>query len=52
MPSLMCGIKVKLVNKTNKNQTHRYGKQASGDQWGEGSREGQYKGRGLRGTNY
>ena len=29
------------INNNNKNQTHRYGKQASGDQWGEGSREGQ-----------
>ena len=35
MPSLMCGIKVKLVNKTNKNQTHRYGKQTSSYQWEE-----------------
>ena len=28
----------KLVNKTNKKQTHRYGEQISGCQWGEGRR--------------
>ena len=33
---------------TKQKQTHRYREQASGYQWGEG----QYRGRGLRGTNY
>ena len=33
-------------------QTHGYTKQTSGYQWGEGTGEGQYRGRGLRGTNY
>ena len=42
----------KLVNITKKKQTHRYREQASGDQWGEGSAEGQYRGSGLRCTNY
>ena len=40
----------KLVNIAKKKQTHRYGEQARGYQWGEG-REGQDRGRGLRGTN-
>ena len=40
----------KLVNITKKKQTHR--EQTSGSQWGEGRWEGQYRGRGLRGTNY
>ena len=38
----------KLVNVTKK-QTHRYREQISGYQWGG---EGQYRGRGVRGTNY
>ena len=37
---------------TKKKQTHRYKKQTSGYQWGEGMGEGQDKDRGLRGTNY
>ena len=38
---------------TKQKQTHRYGEQISGYQWGEGSWEGQDRGRGLRGTqNY
>ena len=40
------------MNITKKKQTHRYRKQTCGYQWGEGSREGQERGRGLRGTNY
>ena len=40
----------KLVNKTKKRQTHR--EQTSGYHWEEGRREGQYKGRRLRDTNY
>ena len=35
----------KLVNKTKKKQTHRYREQTSGYQWGDGSGEGQYRGR-------
>ena len=44
----------KLVNITKRKQTHRYGEQISGYQCGEGRGEeqGQYMGRGLRGTNY
>ena len=42
----------KLVNGTKKKQTHRYREQTSGYQWGEGRKEGQYRGRGLRGTKY
>ena len=42
----------KLVTITKKKQTHRYREQTSGYQWGEGRGEGQYRGRGLRGTNY
>ena len=42
----------KLVNITKKKQTHRYREQTGGYQWGEGRGEGQYRGRGLRGTNY
>ena len=33
-------------------QTHRHREETSGYQWGEESGEGQYRGRGLRGTNY
>ena len=33
-------------------QTHRYREQTSGYQWGEGSRERQDRGMGLRDTNY
>ena len=33
-------------------QTHRYRKQTSGYQRGEGSGEGQIRGMGLRDTNY
>ena len=33
-------------------QTHRYRGQSSGYQWEEGRLKGQYKGRGLRRTNY
>ena len=40
----------KLVNITKKTQTHRYKEQTSGYQWGEGRGEGQYRGRGVRGT--
>ena len=42
----------KLINITKKKQTHRYREQTSGYQWGEGSGEGQYSNRGLRGINY
>ena len=41
-----------LVNITKKKQTHKYRKQTSGYQWGEERREGQNRGRGIRGTNY
>ena len=37
---------------TKKKQTHKYGEQTSGYPWGEGRREKQNRGRGLRGTNY
>ena len=40
------------MNITKKKQIHRYREQSSGYQWGEGSGEGQRRGRGLRGTNY
>ena len=40
------------MNITKKKQTHRYKKQISSYHWGEGSGEGQDKGRGLRGANY
>lgn len=40
----------KLVNIVKKRQTHRYGEQTSGDQWGEGRGVGQE--RRVRGTNY
>ena len=41
----------KLVNITKKKQTHRYTKQTSGYQWGEG-RDRDQAGRRFRGTNY
>ena len=44
-----CAIKKSLREKK---QTHRYREQTSGYQLGEGRREGQYRGRGVRGTNY
>ena len=40
------------MNITKKKQTHRYREQVSSYLWGEGSREGQYKVKGLRGTDY
>ena len=42
----------KLVNIIKKKPTYRYREQTSGYQRGEGSGEGQYWGRELRGTNY
>ena len=42
----------KLVNITKKDETHRYREQTSGCQWKEGKWKGQYKERGLKGTNY
>ena len=45
----------KLVNLTTiatTKQIHKYTGQTSGYQWGEGSGEGQHKGRGLKGTKY
>ena len=42
----------KLVNIAKKKQTHKYREQTSGYQWGEGRGEGQYRDRGIRGTNY
>ena len=38
----------KLVNKTKKQQTHRYREQTSGYQWGGGRRKGQDRGRGKK----
>ena len=40
----------KLVNITNKKQTHRYKEQTSGYQWS--GEEGQYRGWGVGSTNY
>ena len=42
----------KLVNVTKKRQTYRSREQTSGHQWGEEKGEEQYRGRGLRDTNY
>ena len=42
----------RLVNITEKKQTHRYREQTSGHQLGEGSGKGPERGRRLRGTNY
>ena len=42
----------KVVNITKKKQTHRYREQTSGFQREEGKGAGQYRGRGLRDTNY
>ena len=45
--------KIKQAREYNeKKQTHRYGKQTSAYQWGEGKRAGQDRGKGLKGTNY
>ena len=44
--------KTKLMNITKKKQTHKYRKQTSGYWWGEGSWEGQDRGRGFRRKNY
>ena len=35
-----------------KKRTHRYKEQTSGYQRGEGRGEGQYRGKGVRSTNY
>ena len=37
---------------TKQKVTHRYREQTSGYQWEEGKGEGQYRGIGLRDTNY
>ena len=42
----------KLVSITKKKQTHRYREQTSGYQRREGGGEGEYRGWGLKGTNY
>ena len=42
----MWNLKNKLVNITEKKQIHRYREQISDYQWGEGSGEGQDRGRG------
>ena len=42
----------KLVNITKKKQTHRHREQTSSYQWGERRREGRYRDRELRRTNY
>ena len=39
-----------IVTITKKDQTHKYWKQTSGNQWEDG--EGARRGKGLRGTNY
>ena len=53
MIPLICGIlKLKQIYTPKQKQTHRYRKQTSGYQWGEGRREGQDRGMGLRDTNY
>ena len=41
----------KLVNITKQMQTHSYREQASGYQWGEGKKKGQYRDRGAKGSN-
>ena len=50
----MWNLKIQQTSKykKKKKQTYRYRKQTSSYQWGEGSREGHYRGRGLRGANY
>ena len=40
------------MNTTKKKQINRYREQSSDYHWGEGREEGQYRGRGLRSTNY
>ena len=40
----MWNVKNKLVNITKKKQTYRLREQTSGYQWGEGRREGQFRG--------
>ena len=47
----MWNIKIKQMYITKQKQTHRYRKQTSGYQQGEGREEGQDRGMGLR-TNY
>ena len=42
----------KRINITKQKQAHRYREQISGYQLGEGSGEGQFRGMGLRSTNY
>ena len=40
------------MNKMEKKQTHRYRELTNGYQWEQGCRGRQYRGRGMRGTNY
>ena len=48
----MQNLKNKLMYITNQKQTHGYSKQTNGYQWREGREEEQYKGMGVRDTNY
>ena len=40
------------ITTTTKKQTHNYGEQTSGYQWGWGKGEGKDRGNGVRGTKY
>ena len=42
--------KKKVSNQKSKLQTHRYREQTSGYKWGEGRKEGQYRGRTAKGV--
>ena len=48
----ICSLVYILFRITKKKEAHRYGKQANGCEWGEGRKEEQDRGRGLRSTNY
>ena len=54
MISPVCGIeKIQQTSEYNKKEADsQIREQTSGYQWGEGRGKGQYRGRGLRGTNY
>ena len=50
---LTCGIwKIQQTSEYNKKEVVSQREQTSSYQWGEGSGKGQYRHRGLRGTNF
>ena len=48
----MWNLKIPQTSESNKKEAYSQIEQIFGYQWGEGREQGQYRDRGLRGTNY